>query len=66
MTKSAAYITMESFGSELPENWESAAAHMNALIEQLPEDEFGMIDRDDVDAIWSAYCAGEYDAEIEA
>ena len=54
------YITEDSFGSMLPDNWEIAAAVMNEKIDALPDD----ADRDDLDAIWEAYCAGEYDAEI--
>lgn len=61
MTKNNAYITVDSFGSDIPENYESAAAYMNSLIDNIPEDEFGEIDRDAVDAIWESYCAGEYE-----
>lgn len=54
------YITAESFGSMIPDNWEIAADVMNEKIDALPDD----ADRDDVGAIWEAYCAGEYDDEI--
>lgn len=55
MKKNDAYITMDSFGSELPENWQEIADLLNEKIEQLEEDEYGEIDRDDVDAIWENY-----------
>ena len=54
------YITAEGFGSMIPDNWEIAAEVMNEKIDALPDN----ADRDDVDAIWEAYCAGEYDDEI--
>lgn len=66
MTKNDAYITMDSFGSDLPNNWEAAADLMNSLIDELPVDEFGEIDRDAVDAIWNRYCSGEFDSVLEA
>ena len=44
----------------IPDNWEIAADILNEKIDALPDD----ADRDEVDAIWEAYCAGEYDAEI--
>ena len=54
------HITGESFGSMLPDNWEIAMEVMNEKIDALPDD----AEREDYDAIWEAYCAGEYDAEI--
>lgn len=60
MKKSEAYITVDSFGSDCPDSWEYAAAYLNRLIDELPEDENGEIDGEDVSAIWVAYCAGHY------
>lgn len=60
MTKQEAYITEDSFGSILPESWERDAQYLNALIDALPEDEDGEIDREEVDAIWERYSNGEY------
>ena len=57
MTKSEAYITIESFGSILPETWEEDIISLNAQIDALEQDEFGEIDRDAVDEIWNRYCA---------
>ena len=64
MTKQDAYITENSFGSDLPHNWERAASYLNDLIDQLPEDENGDIDPEDVRFIWESYCNGDYDSEI--
>ena len=41
MTKHEAYITEDSFGSDLPHSWEYAAQYLNDLIDALPEDEDG-------------------------
>lgn len=65
MKKIEAYITENSFGAELPMNWEAAAELLNAKIDALEEDEDGEIEREEVDAIWEAYCAGEYDEELK-
>lgn len=64
MTKNEAYITEESFGENLPENWEAAAALLNAKIDALEENEFGEIDYDEVCNIWENYCHGDYDSEL--
>lgn len=64
MKKNEAYITENSFGADLPENWEAVAALLNAKIDALEENEFGEIDQDDACAIWENYCAGDYDAEL--
>lgn len=65
MKKFEAYIDENKFGSMIPENWEAAAEYLNSLIDDLDEDENGEIDRDEVDAIWEAYCHGDYDKEID-
>ena len=64
MTKTQAYITEDSFGENLPENWEAVAALLNAKIDALEENEFGEIDHDEVCAIWESYCNGDYDNEL--
>lgn len=65
MKKHEAHITVDSFGSDLPANWEAAAALLNEKIDALSEDEFGNIDEEAVNEIWGNYCAGDYDDEIE-
>lgn len=64
MTKANAYITENSFGSMIPENWEAVAALLNEKIDALEENEFGEIDQDEVAAIWENYCHGDYDGEV--
>ena len=64
MKKYEAHIDENSFGSMIPQSWEYAAAYLNDLIDALPEDENGEIDREDVDAIWEAYCHGDYDKDM--
>lgn len=59
MKKQDAYITEDSFGSILPESWEHDAEYLNRLIDDLPEDEDGEIDREEVSAIWERYCHGD-------
>lgn len=65
MKKYEAHIDANSFGSDLPENWEAAAALLNEKIDALEEDEYGNIDEEAVNEIWENYCAGDYDDEIE-
>lgn len=49
------YVTVESFGSDCPVNWEEIASAMNAII-----DERGIAeDRDATDALWESYWRGE-------
>lgn len=64
MTKANAYITENSFGSIIPENWEAVASLLNEKIDALEEDEFGEIDYDEVCNIWENYCNGDYDSEL--
>lgn len=64
MTKYEAYITENSFGAELPKNWEAVAALLNEKIDSLEENEFGEIDYDEVCNIWENYCHGDYDSEL--
>lgn len=64
MTKYEAHITENSFGSDLPENWEAVAALLNEKIDALEEDEFGNVNYDEVCAIWENYCSGDYDREL--
>lgn len=63
-------ITMNSFGSECPANWEEIADYLNDIIdgyidELTTTDEDGMetIDEDTlrerVDALWECWCAGD-------
>ena len=65
MKKYEAQITVDSFGADLPANWEAAAALLNEKIDALDEDEYGNIDEEEVNEIWENYCAGDYDDEIE-
>lgn len=63
------YITMDSFGTDLPSNWEEIAAFLNNMIEdelqqadELPEyGELSQDGREIVDSIWERFCAGEID-----
>lgn len=63
-------ITMDSFGSECPNNWEEIAEYLNGIIDTYLDelttiDEDGIEDCDDeelrsrVEALWERYCAGE-------
>ena len=48
------YITSDSFGSDLPENWEEIAAELNAII-----DERGIADDlQAVNELWDEYFSG--------
>ena len=49
----ANYITVESFGAELPANWPAIAAWFNTQIDD------NQLDRDQLDALWEAYWADE-------
>jgi hypothetical protein len=44
-------ITMDSFGSECPSNWEEIAAYLNNIIEERGIQD----DRDAIDELWEAY-----------
>ena len=49
------YITMDSFGSECPLNWETIADALNEII-----DERGILeDNEACNALWTEYCRGE-------
>ena len=48
-------ITMDSFGSLLPENWEEIADFLNALIEERGIEN----DQDELDQLWEDYCNGD-------
>lgn len=50
--KESAFISMESFGSDIPDNWEEIAERVNNRINAIPEDVNGCIDRDTADGIW--------------
>ena len=63
-------ITMDSFGSECPENWEEIADFLNGIIETYVDeltttDEDGAEETDwdelkyRVNNLWETYCAGE-------
>ena len=49
-------ITMDSFGDTCPANWEEIADYLNALIDEIPDDEDK---RDKVDALWEVFCSGD-------
>lgn len=66
MKKQDAYITENSFGSVLPASWEYAAQYLNRLIDELPEDEDGEIDTEEVRDIWERYSNGEYNDDMAA
>ena len=56
------YINEDSFGPDLPANWESIAAYLNSLI-----DEQGISDdQDAVNDLWERYCSGDLDDAPEA
>lgn len=50
-----AQVTMDSFGSDCPANWEEIAEYMNEKISALPQDEDGFVSSDDVDLIWQSF-----------
>ena len=58
------HITMDSFGQECPENWEEIADYLNEIIDSMDgiTDEIGELTpegREQIDALWEQYCAGE-------
>ena len=58
------HITMNSFGSECPTNWEEIADYLNGILDATPDitDADGDLTtdgREKVDAIWETYCAGD-------
>ena len=54
-TMNTYYITVDSFGSYCPENWEEIADFLNAIIDERGISE----DHDAVNELWEAYCNGE-------
>ena len=55
-------ITMDSFGSMLPENWEEIADFLNAIIEERGIEN----DLDDLARLWEDYCSGDIPGAPEA
>lgn len=55
-------ITMDSFGSMLPENWEEIADFLNNLIEERGIEN----DPDELDQLWEDYCNGDIPGAPEA
>ena len=55
-------ITMDSFGSDLPENWEEIADFLNNLIEERGIEN----DQDELDQLWEDYCNGDIPGAPEA
>ena len=61
------YITMDSFGTECPENWQEIAANLNRRIDEAltaagETPEYGELSdecREIVDGIWERFTAGE-------
>ena len=49
------YVTAESFGAEIPENWEEIARYLNEVIDDLGIAE----DANEVNDLWDRYWAGE-------
>jgi len=53
------YITMDSFGSDLPENWEEIANRLNKILADLITDEMSEDERHDLaNEIWDTYWNG--------
>ncbi len=58
------HITMDSFGSECPRNWEEISNYLNDIIDNMERitDEFGeltMEGREQINALWERYCSGD-------
>lgn len=59
------HITMDSFGETCPANWEQIAAHLNAIIDDMPDvtdpdtGELTVEGREQIDALWERYCSGD-------
>ena len=60
-------ITMDSFGSECPENWEEIANYLNDLADLLgiPEDNSPEAN-EQLENIWEKYCNGDLPDAPEA
>ena len=59
------HITMDSFGENLPANWQEIAAYLNdkidAILDKYGDDADG--DRDcaeEIRRVWEDYCAGDF------
>jgi hypothetical protein len=55
-------ITMDSFGSMIPENWEEIADFLNGIIEERGIEN----DQDELDQLWEDYCNGDIPGAPEA
>lgn len=55
-------ITMDSFGSECPSNWEEIADFLNAIIEERGIEN----DPEELDQLWEDYCNGDIPGAPEA
>lgn len=55
------YITAESFGADLPENWEEIARELNEAIDAGGIAE----DRDAVEALWDSYWHDWFPGSVE-
>ena len=59
------HITMDSFGSDLPENWEDIADFLNPILDEKVEKLGSFPERGQVielcNMIWEQYCNGEID-----
>ena len=54
------YVTVDSFGSDLPENWEEIASFLNPLYAEIAETESDPRERrEKFDALWESYWRGE-------
>ena len=55
------WITIESFGADVPENWEEIAEYLNNIIRDRGIEN----DHNEVNDLWEAYWQGEFaDAPI--
>lgn len=54
-------ITVDSFGSECPGNWEEIADFLNSVISERGIED----DRDALDQLWEGYCSGELEGAPE-
>ena len=56
------WITVESFGADVPENWEAIAEYLNAIIRERGIED----DHDAVNDLWEAYWQDEFPDAPEA
>ena len=56
-------FTMDSFGSDLPANWEAICEYLNAKLATVlgPDDD----EHEVMENIWEDFCAGDYDDDPE-